>query len=208
MEVRVPVERWPYNRLERFAVGFLAQHHPSGEIPIPIEEIIDLKMGIDILPINGLSALGSESSVSRDMKTIYIDGDIYRHQNSNRYRSTLAHELSHVLLHRDVFESASYNDIDGYKKFVESISEDDRGWIENQAYNLSGLLLVPSDSLEECYAEVADTLAANGMDIRKLAPDGMKHVGKVFGQRFRVSSKIIHKRAVKLNLWSDDAVAD
>lgn len=49
-----PREVLSYQDLRRIAEGFLQQYHPSASIPVPIEEIAEAKLGIDIVPVPGL----------------------------------------------------------------------------------------------------------------------------------------------------------
>ena len=165
-----PVEILSYRDLETYAVDFLAKHHPSGELPTPIEDIIDLEYKVDIIPLEGMYEKEVDAFISRDMRTIYVDQSIYKSENSFRYRFTLAHEFAHRLLHEPVFALADYDSPAAWKEFIASIPDEDRKWIEWQAYALAGLLLVPSEHLTRRYKEVADTLKRLGHDIRRGNP--------------------------------------
>jgi hypothetical protein len=44
----------PYDRLREIAKDFLHQYHPAGDIPIPIEKIIEFRFGLDIVPVPGV----------------------------------------------------------------------------------------------------------------------------------------------------------
>ena len=44
-----------YSDIGKRAQTFLIEYHPSFEIPIPIEKIVDVKLGLDIVPINNLN---------------------------------------------------------------------------------------------------------------------------------------------------------
>ena len=44
----------PYDKLRRSADEFLARYHPDGTMPVPIENIIEYKFGLDIVPVPGL----------------------------------------------------------------------------------------------------------------------------------------------------------
>ena len=46
-----------YEDLRRQADAFLAKHHPAGTIPVPIEEIVEFQLSIDIVPMPGLHTL-------------------------------------------------------------------------------------------------------------------------------------------------------
>lgn len=197
----IPLTR---ERQKTKAIAYLAQAHPSGSIPIPIEEIIDVKEKIDIVPVEDLCVDGHEAFTAKDGKTIYVDLGVYRNKNQNRYRFTIAHELSHILLHDYIFKSASYTDIAGFKRFMGSIGDGALKEIEQQAYIHAGFLLVPSDKLSDKYDQAAATLRGHGLDIKKLTPQGLKSVAKEIGTQFGVSSNVIHRRAVYDGLWRWD----
>ena len=102
----------PYEKLREIADGFLTQHHPSGRIPVPIAEIVEFQFGMDIVPVPGLNEfLEMDSSISNDLATIYINASVFARQPS-RYRFSLAHELSHRLIHGDLFrEQLSFGNL-------------------------------------------------------------------------------------------------
>ncbi len=193
-------------QLRRIAEGYLNKQHPSGKLPIPIEEIIDLKEGIDIIPIEELSKYGHEAFPSRDRKTIYIDRGIYGHKNPNRLRFTLAHELSHIVLHSPVFDAADYIDIAGWKKFLAEIGDEMLKRLESQAHKMAGFLLVPTEDLSHQYSMMAERLEHDGIDIKKLPPEALKHIAKKIGEIFQVSSGVVHRRAVREGLWNWDDI--
>jgi hypothetical protein len=45
----IEVPYWSYTDVRKRAERFLHQHHPTREIPIPIEEIIDNKIGLHVV---------------------------------------------------------------------------------------------------------------------------------------------------------------
>lgn len=63
----------PQKELEKAANQFLSEHHPDGSIPIPIEEIVEIKLGIKLIPAPGLLRLGIDAFLTHDFKEIYID---------------------------------------------------------------------------------------------------------------------------------------
>jgi hypothetical protein len=105
-----------------------------------------------------------------------------------------------------MFDAADYDNIEGFKAFLASIPEDVLKLIEAQAYNLAGLLLVPSSDLSCEYTEVATALRNNGVDITKLSSEPLRQVAKIIGSKFRVSSQVIHRRAVRDGLWAWDDI--
>jgi hypothetical protein len=51
---RITVPYLSYQQLQEVAAQFLEKYHPKGAIPIPIEEIVDLRFELDIIPTPGL----------------------------------------------------------------------------------------------------------------------------------------------------------
>lgn len=87
--------------LEKQAEAFLARYVPERVIPVPIEEIIEVDLGIDITPIPGFARrFGVEGYISNDMQMLIVDEETMK-RNPGRYRFTIAHEISHLLLHAD-----------------------------------------------------------------------------------------------------------
>jgi hypothetical protein len=92
-EIRAPKLR--YEDIRRRADDFLATYHPSRALPIPVEEIIDLRLRVNIVPVLGLrQAFDVEAFTSSDCTEITVDEAIYNKQ-PHRYRFSLAHELGH-----------------------------------------------------------------------------------------------------------------
>jgi len=52
----VPIEApyFSYEQLREQADGFLDRYHHSRVIPVPIEEIVEFSMGLDVVPVPGL----------------------------------------------------------------------------------------------------------------------------------------------------------
>ena len=68
------VPRRTFRDIARVAEEFLTAHHPSGELPIPIEEIIEFDCAIDIVPVPGLlSDLDIDAFMTADLKEIRVD---------------------------------------------------------------------------------------------------------------------------------------
>jgi Zn-dependent peptidase ImmA (M78 family) len=179
---------------------FLAKYHPSGELPIPVEEIIDLQLRIDIFPIPGLlDDIDIDGFTTSDMKCICIDEFVYAKRNS-RCRFTLAHELGHIVLHERLFKSATFRNKSEWKRFYAAIPEDDRRWIEYQAYAFGGLLLVPGPPLRRELPKCIAMVKKHGGWIAKDASTAQDFVEECLAKRFDVSQDVISKRLIKEGL--------
>lgn len=103
MPVRYP--RYSYGQIQAEAAAFLTKHHASSTIPVPIEEIVEFQLRIDIVPFPGLhKAYDTDGFTTSDLSAIYVEEYVYMNVQT-RYRFTLAHELGHVALHADFYAS-------------------------------------------------------------------------------------------------------
>jgi len=141
------------------AESFLKQYYSFLSIPIPIEEIIDLKLQIDIIPIPGLKEafervdLDIDAFISSDFKSISVDRYV-QSRRSNRYRFSLAHEIGHTLLHGYLYNQFEFDRIDEWIGIINSIPLYERGMVEWQANEFAGLILVPRKVLKDEFCKV------------------------------------------------------
>src|ERR1700739_2241846 len=112
---------FPYDKLREVAADFLCQHHPSGEIPIPIESIIEFRFKLDIVPVPGLmDEFDVDAFITSDLSEIRVDRFL-RGSRSARYRFSLAHELAHLLIHKEVFRELKFTSVKEWKTAMGSI---------------------------------------------------------------------------------------
>lgn len=136
------------------AESFLSAYNPSGAIPVPIEEIIEFKLQIDIIPVPGLKegfekvGLDIDAFISSDSSNITVDEYIQEKFN-NRYRFTLAHEIGHMQLHRYLSEQFRFNNIGEWIAAINQIPVREREIVEWQANEFAGLILVPKAVLKD-----------------------------------------------------------
>jgi len=140
------------DKIREIAQAFLDKYHPENTIPVPIEKIVDLKFGINIVYIPGLKdCYNIDAYFGKDLKDIYVDEYIYR-SRPNRFRFSLAHEMGHYCLHYKIFQKNDlFKSIEDWKKLVEWIPENKYRWLEFQAYEFGGQILVPFQHLKERY---------------------------------------------------------
>lgn len=184
-----------YDDLRRQTEQFLAEHHSAGTLPIPIDEIIEFRLGIQIVveaclrPVCGIDGLPAG-----DGTAIYIDADVWLRPSQNRCRFSLAEELAHIQLHAALFSALEYTTLAEYKTAVTSIDEEKRGWIEWQAKSWAGLVLVPSAKLQESVERLSVENASVEGDLK----DYMVNIQ--LGEEFAVSTNVIERRRTKENV--------
>lgn len=122
-------------------------------IPIDIELVAESKYDIDIIPFSGLKReYGIDGLPSRDCIAIYVDKSIYE-EIPNRLRFTIAHELGHIILHKQYIQQVSWASVDEWISVYENIDTKDISYMEYQAYVIAGLILVPQNFLRTLFVD-------------------------------------------------------
>lgn len=138
-------------RIQQKVEEFRSYYKYAQSTPIEVEELIEIDLGISIIPDFGLKQkAGVEAFLSNNLKEIRVDNNEYSSNTlSNRYRFTLAEEIGHFWLHRKIYEEGvKYNSTDEFIADYKNMDDDDLGWIEFQAREFAGRLLVPKSELE------------------------------------------------------------
>jgi len=187
-----------YEKIEEEANKFLEVYHPNKTIPVPIERIVELDLEISIVPIMGL--LNDESIdafLSHDFAELYIDHDHYMGQ-TNRSRFTLAHEVGHYVLHRDIV--SKIKTVEDWRRFIlgEGMG---RAVYEIHADNFAGCLLMPRAHLIAEYEILKktseDRFKAEGLSL----PDKktmISFIANEIARKFDVSAKAAEIRLQKV----------
>jgi Zn-dependent peptidase ImmA (M78 family) len=122
-------------------------------IPIDIELVAETKYGIDIVPFSGLKReFGIDGLPSRDCKAVYVDKSVYE-DVPNRLRFTVAHELGHIILHKQYIQQVGWASVEDWIKVYENIEPKDNSCMEYQAYVFAGLILVPQKFLKMLFVK-------------------------------------------------------
>jgi len=189
------VQKLSYDSLRLKADAFLQKHHPSVSLPVPIEQIIESKFRIAIIPIpNLLKDFNIDGFLAADMSEISIDEFVYL-SRENRARFTLAHELAHLLLHRSLLHGWTFRTIDEYKAFRSQFSDEGYYWLEWQGRSLAGLILAPSAKLQPLFVRAKAMAAKNGLDPE--ADPAFDYMFEWIGAQVGVSSQVIATRLYK-----------
>lgn len=123
----------------------------NNHLPINIEKIIDVGLQIDIIPIHRLEKVcNTDAFITSSWKSLYIDKDLFEDERrENRLRFSLAHEISHYILHKDFYASLKIKSIENFYSFLKLIPRSEYGYLETQANKFAGHLLVPREILKE-----------------------------------------------------------
>jgi hypothetical protein len=190
-----------YEDLRQRAESFLAEYLPHREVPVPIERIIDLKLGIDIVSMPGLGNFDTVAFLSHDLNEIWVDEFVCNHR-PNRYRFSLAHELGHRVLHAETFQQFEFSDLMSWKRVVtDVIPLDQYRYLEWHANSFAGLILVPAVELRQRFFDDVEKGQQDGIDFDELATGARELVEAHIADVFEVSAEVIHKRIEFDKLW-------
>jgi Zn-dependent peptidase ImmA (M78 family) len=139
--------------VKKAAEKFLVKYHPSLNLPIPIEDIVELKMGIGLSAVNGIKQLlDIDAFINRNFTEIFVDSFSFD-KHIPRTRFSIAHEIGHLVLHREWYETIGPSSIEEYFDFTNGLDEEPYKYIERQASTFAGLILVPRSKLIKLFIE-------------------------------------------------------
>jgi len=191
-EITAPYKN--HNYIAKAADRFLTKYHPKKSYPIPVEEIAEFKLRLDIIPIPGLhKTFDVDGFLSSDCKSISVDEGVYQ-SRPGRYRFTLAHEIGHLVLHKDMYNRYKFDNITEWKEFIEKFPEKEYSWFEWQAYEFAGLVLVPPVHLNKRVSYHTKEIESLGIKNKDVIND---RVIEFLSEDFVVSRDVIQRRLVR-----------
>ncbi len=115
----------------------------NNTIPVEIEEIIELKLKISLAPILGFWKLTKmDALITSNWRCIYVDYEKYM-RCDNRLRFSLAHEIGHYVMHRQIYNNFGIKTLEDYRKLYKDIPTRQYGYLEVQANRFASHLLIP-----------------------------------------------------------------
>ena len=130
------------NKADEFRLKFW-----GNDIPVEIEEIVEIKLKIKIIPIpNLMMQCGVDAQITSDFSAIYVDQKNYEN-DTNRFRFSLAHEIGHYVLHEKFYKELKIANFADIVAFIDEISEEEYSYLEVQANKFGNYLLLPREEL-------------------------------------------------------------
>jgi hypothetical protein len=170
-------------------------------IPVDVE-LLAAKLGVFVEPMEGLrSRFDMYGTLYQRLAagkfSIVVDA---RHYESHPIKApfTIAEELSHLLVHKDLF--AEVRTIEDRIEFEESLDESTRRIFEAQAKKVANALLLPSSIfdprvLEWCRTNAAEIKSDNPANENDLAEFISRKLEPVFGLSQFVIQRALTRRA-------------
>ena len=188
------------NKADQFRAEFWGD-----EIPVDIDAIIEFRLGLEIRPVKSLkSVYDIDGMLSRDLSIIFVDNDMYSDiRYESRLRFTLAHEIGHLVLHRDFYLNQNFENAGDWLDIIQSLYPNDLDWYERHANEFAGRLLVPGDQLTKEISAINDEIEKPKEKAVELdLGDEMERwvisaVARKVCQKFQVSSQTIEIRMIE-----------
>lgn len=184
-----------YDQIWKRAAEFLRAHGVAETVPVPILDIIELQMRVSIIPLPGLKRdVDIDAFISGDCRTITVDETELFAANQHRLRFSLAHEIAHLVLHRDVLSSCRFRTIAAYKAFLQQVSDRDLIRLETQANHFAGLVLVPRPALAQRFKSAVELARQAGIPLERHQDEALPYICSYLATDFDVSSEVIGRR--------------
>jgi Zn-dependent peptidase ImmA (M78 family) len=170
-----------------------------------MEQIIEMGLDLSIEPLpNLLRELDVDAFLKRDYSGVVVDIECFMEERfQNRFRFSLAHEIGHLVLHRNLFDEYPISSIEEWKFFITEIPEEQYKFIEYQANEFAGRLLIPRNALmkeiEECLGLIEDPRLIEFL--RKDPAAVLSRISPKIGKVFGVSDEVIQRRAEREEFW-------
>ncbi len=178
------------------------------QVPVDVEAIVEFDLKLDLIPEKGvLKRSGVDALLLSNRKAIIVDLDRFMQDNvRNRLRFTIAHEIGHYVLHEKVYENVSFDSVEEWITFIQSISDEDYNWLEWHCHEFAGLLLVESNLLKQKFNSRVQAVRAKLKGTEFEHMDGLPEpvvetlAGEI-GKEFGVSAEPVMKRLRREKLW-------
>jgi Zn-dependent peptidase ImmA (M78 family) len=175
-------------------------------IPIDVFCFAEIDLRLDPIPFDDLLAkYRVEAAIKADFTGIYLDAEQYKLMERgpewklNRLRFSVAHELAHFFLHRDIPQAEHFASLPDFARWTQDYGGR-KYTAEQEANEFAGRLLVPKPRLQACF----DEFAARAKDLfpNFTASGQMRdQFAERIGPRFGVNSQVIAVRLDRDCLW-------
>lgn len=179
-----------WESVERFRQKHLRD---LGKVPVDVLTVIEVRLRLDVIPFDRLLEKYSvDAAVMPDFSGIYVDKRSYRFLEGqppwqfNRLRFSLAHELGHILLHREKAGDLSFKTLEDYWAWMRRYNESRYG-LEWEANEFAGRLLIPPERLKT--------------DFDAFVLGAREALGSQLGETYGVHKDVISCRLDREELW-------
>lgn len=185
------------------ADAFRAKYWPSDEIPVDILDIAELELELEIRPVPRLRFDADvDALLLGNWTTLLVDHQQYMEDRFlNRLKFIIAHELGHLVLHRDTFLEIPRESPEEWIAFMLGMPDEQYSFLEYHANEFAGRLLVPLEKLSHEFEGVLSFAQRNGLPRQTLDESHLQYLCNPLAKSFGVSQDVIERRLTREGLW-------
>lgn len=194
----------PKERIWQAAEKLRAAYAAGRRVPVEVLELAEFDLGLELIPAEGLrEELEIDALLMGNLRSVLVDRRSFMNPRMEyRLRFSVAHEIGHLLLHRDIYAGLQHATAAEWFDYISAIPEVEYGWVEWQAYEFAGRLLVPPEPLRETFqAAIQSAQAAGYSDWLAADEAALDYIATRIAPRFGVSAEVIAKRLRAEKLW-------
>lgn len=194
----------PKERIWQEADRLRAAHPAGRELPVKVLDLAEFDLHLDLVPVDRLrEELDIDALLMGDRKSILVDKRAFMSPRLEyRLRFSVAHEIGHFILHRDIYSGLQHATAADWFDYISAIPEVEYGWVEWQAYEFAGRLLVPPEPLREAFQITIQSAQAAGYSDWLAADEAaLDYIATRIAPKFGVSVEVVAKRLRAEKLW-------
>ncbi len=173
-------------------------------MPVKVLDLAEFDLHLDLVPVDRLrEELDIDALLMGDRKSILVDKRAFMSPRLEyRLRFSVAHEIGHFILHGDIYAGLQHASAAEWFDYISTIPEVEYGWVEWQAYEFAGRLLVPPDALRIAFQTAIQSAQAVGYSDWLAADEAaLDYIATRIAPKFGVSAEVIVKRLRVEKLW-------
>jgi hypothetical protein len=179
--------------------------YPAGAfLPVRVLDLAEFDLSLELVPVAGLrEELDIEALLMGDLRSILLDKRAFMNPRLEyRLRFSVAHEIGHFVLHRDIYGGLQHTTAQEWFGFISAIPDQEYAWVEWQAYEFAGRLLVPPSPLREAFqAAIQSAQAAGYADWLAADEAALDYIATRIAPKFGVSAEVLARRLRSEKLW-------
>lgn len=183
---------------EEFRATYARDH--IGRLNLPL--IVEKDLRVEIVPVPRLCrVINAKGYVCNGGKTICVDRDILTYQPED-YLFLIGHETAHIVRHPGLLPKATFTTVEECAAFQEELSIQNRSFMEAEAREWAGRVLIPRRQLEKVFDTLALQYPTYAKELEDNAPRAFAQmVFTEVGSYFGVRPTIAEARLRNDNVW-------
>jgi Zn-dependent peptidase ImmA (M78 family) len=184
----------------QYLVGELAH------LPVDVFTLAEIELQLDIIPFDDLyEKYERDAALIQDFSGLYVDAEAYiiwekgPRWKQRRLRFSVAHELGHFVLHREIAAKIHFNCFDDFARWTNG-NQGQQYTIEQEANEFAGRLLVPPARLQAAFDQFVPG-AKNILPNWFTSPDLRHGFAESARRIFEVNTQVIETRLDREGIW-------